>query len=65
MPNRPITTTRKDTPPISSLAPKVRRKVPVIVSMPTVDNANPISNEMIVLSGAELPMPIKAQKARK
>ena len=64
-PNRPITTTRKLTPPSRSLKPKVSGTTPVTLSMPTVDSSNPAASEVRVLSGAPLPIPMKAAKARK
>src|ERR1700712_4947173 len=61
MPNRPITATRKLMPRNSSLEPKVMRKVPETVSMPTPAISSPNDIEMIVLCLASRPRPTKEQ----
>ena len=62
MPNRPITATRKSKPVSRCVEPKVRRRVPVTVSMPTVASAKPSIIEASVLKGGSLLVPTKAQK---
>ena len=52
-------------PESSSLKPKVRRISPVTLSMPTEASRRPSVSDTSVLSGAALPMPMKAAKARK
>ena len=65
MPNRPITTMRKLMPRRSSSKPKVRRRLPEIVSMPTVAKAKPSRMETIVFAGWAPDRPTKLAKARK
>ena len=65
MPNSPITATRKLMPARSSLSPKVSRKLPEIVSMPTAANAKPSIIETTVFKGDAPPSPTKLAKARK
>ena len=65
MPNRPITATRKSKPLSSSVEPKVSRRPPVTVSVPTAASAKPSIMAAMVLAGGSLPMPTKLQKARK
>ena len=62
MPNRPITAIRKSKPFSSSMCPNVRRSCPVTVSRPTAASAKPIIIAAIVLNGAPLDIPTKAQK---
>ena len=52
-------------PRSSSSKSKVSRRLPEIVSMPTVAQAKPSSIETSVLNGELPPMPTKLQKARK
>ena len=65
MPKRPITAIRKSTPRINSEKPKVRRRRPVMLSMPTAAKANPSSIETSVFHGEPLPIPMKLQKVRR
>ena len=64
-PNRPITTTRKSKPFISSVEPKVRRRSPEIVSRPTAARRKPSAREATILALFSRPMPMKEQKVRK
>ena len=65
MPNRPITAIRKSKPFSNSVKPKVRRRLPVILSSPTAASAKPIIIATMVLNAGSLPMPMKLQNARK
>ena len=62
MPNRPITATRKSKPVSRWVEPKVRRSVPVTVSMPTAASAKPSIIAHTVLNGGSLLVPMNAQK---
>src|ERR1700737_644079 len=61
MPNRPITATRKLMPRSSSEEPKVMRRLPDTVSMPTPASNRPSAMEMTVLCLASRPRPTKEQ----
>jgi len=65
MPNRPITATRKLMPRNNSLEPKVMRRVPDTVSMPTPASSSPSAIEMMVLCLASRPRPTNEQNVRK
>ncbi|MNT70741.1 hypothetical protein D3C72_2091570 [compost metagenome] len=65
MPNSPITATRKSKPRSSSCEPKVMRKVPETVSMPTAASVKPRHMAIRILGLDSLPMPIKLQKVSK
>src|SRR3990172_931240 len=62
MPNSPITATRKLKPLSSQIDPKLKRSVPVTVSVPTEASRKPSIIEARVLNGGSLLMPMKAQK---
>ena len=64
-PNRPITTTRKSKPRISSLTPNVMRRSPEMVSRPTAASRKPSASDATILALFSLPMPTKEQKVRK
>ncbi|GJE72888.1 hypothetical protein CHKEEEPN_4449 [Methylorubrum podarium] len=64
-PNRPITTTRKSKPFISSGVPKVRRRSPEMVSRPTAASRKPSARETTILALFSRPMPMNEQKVRK
>jgi hypothetical protein len=65
MPNRPITTTRKLMPRRSSSNPKVSRRLPEIVSMPTAAKAKPSRIETSVFIGLAPDSPTKLAKTRR
>jgi hypothetical protein len=52
----PIMAGMNETPPMSSMLPKVKRGWPAVMSMPTVAIASPISSETSPLTGASVEM---------
>ncbi len=65
MPNRPITTTRKSKPRSNSVEPKVMRRSPEMVSMPTAASSRPTAMAATIFALGSLPMPMKEQNVRK
>ncbi len=61
----PITTTRKSTPDIRSVEPKVIRIAPEIVSRPIEASRKPSASETTIFALFSLPMPTKLQNVRK
>ncbi len=61
MPKSPMTATRKSNPVSRCVVPKVRRSVPVTVSVPTAASAKPSIIAAMVLNGGSLLVPMNAQ----